>query len=165
MTEFICSDTNVWIDFNAIDAAALPFLLPCTYIMWEEAVENEILAPANLKNTLLELGLVAVRITGEEFYLADKLSDCYSKLTSYDAVALAIAKQRNILLLTGDGRLRKAAEQEGVAVIGTIGVIDKLLLSGKLDKNEYRSAVAKLLEMNGGVVRLPENELLARLSV
>ena len=32
MAGFISSDTNVWIDFEAIDAIELPFRLPCTYL-------------------------------------------------------------------------------------------------------------------------------------
>ena len=43
--EYISSDTNVWIDFMAIDKLELPFLLPCTYIMSDDAVNDELLSP------------------------------------------------------------------------------------------------------------------------
>ena len=163
MTEYICSDTNVWIDFNEIDAVGLPFRLPCTFIMWDEALEDEICSPAGLKNALLGLGLVTVRLTADEFYLADEYGECYPGLSGYDVAALSIAKCRSLTLMTGDMRLRKAAVKEGVTVTGTIGVIDRLKEEGLTDDDEYFNVIQRLLNANGGVVRLPENELSLRL--
>lgn len=163
MTELISSDTNVWIDFDAISAVELPFRLPCTYLMWSEAVDDEVKSPGGLRERLLAEGLVAVEITGDEFWLADGYGEHYSGISAYDAVALAIAKSRGIVLMTGDRRLRKAAEEEGVTVTGTIGVLDRLLAEGLIDEEEYRDYISKLLKTNGGVVRLPEDELRKRL--
>ena len=163
MAELISSDTNVWIDFDAIGAVELPFRLPCTYLMWSEAVDDEVKSPSGLRERLLAEGLVAVEITGDEFWLADGYGERYVGISAYDAVALAIAKSRGILLVTGDRRLRKAAEEEGVIVTGTIGVLDRLLAEGLAAEDEYRACIAGLLEANGGVVRLPEDELRRRL--
>ncbi len=165
MTEYISSDTNVWIDFDAIGFIELPFRLPCTYVMWADAVEDEVRSPVGLKGRLLESGLLAVKITTEEFYLADDYGDRYPALSTYDAVALAIAKCRGITLMTGDMRLRRAAAQEGASVIGTIGVLDRLLSDGLVDVEEYRTAIGRLYEVNGGIVRLPEAELKTRLGL
>ena len=163
MPEFISSDTNVWIDFHAIDAVELPFRLPCTYVMWSEAVNDEMKSPGGLKEKLLAAGLMPVEITAEEFWLADGYSDRYVGLSAYDAVALAIAKSRRIALMTGDRRLRHAADDEGVAVTGTIGILGRLLSAGLADIKEYRTCIASLLNVNGGIVRLPEDELHKRL--
>lgn len=67
--EYISSDTNVWIDFNTIDELDLPFKLNVTYIMYEEAIDNELLQPSWFKDKLIELGLVGVDITVEEFFM------------------------------------------------------------------------------------------------
>ena len=163
MAEFISSDTNVWIDFHEIGAVSLPFRLSCTYLMWAEAVDDEVRSPGGLRGELLAAGLVPVDITAEEFCLADDYGDRYVGLSAYDAVALAIAKSRGIVLMTGDRRLRRAAAEEGVDVTGTIGVLDRLLAEGLADEGEYRACIAALLEANGGVVRLPEDELRERL--
>lgn len=48
------------------------------------------------------------------------------EISLYDAVALAIAKAREIRLLTGDRNLRKAAAEEGVEIIGTLVILDRL---------------------------------------
>ena len=124
--KYISSDTNIWIDFNTISRTDLPFRLPCTYIMYKEALRKEIINPPELLADLQKRGLIGVDLTIEEFFYADELSKKYVKLSGYDRTALAVAKYRKIPLLTGDNPLRKAAEKEGVEVFGTIGLLDKL---------------------------------------
>lgn len=41
----VSSDTNIWFDFNTIGRIELPFLLPYTYVMYHEAIEEEIVDP------------------------------------------------------------------------------------------------------------------------
>lgn len=162
--EYISSDTNVWLDFSVIDRLELPFKLPYTYIMNNDAVENELLSPPDLNKRLQELGLESVELSEEEFYLAYELNQKYKKPSTYDCVALAIAKIRGIVLLTGDGPLRKAAVDEGVTVMGTIGVLDQLMENSLIETEEYLYCIERLLEENGGKVRLPKNELIKRIN-
>lgn len=68
--DYISSDTNIWLDFMAIRQTALPFLLPYTYIMFEEALRKEIISPPGLLQELEQLGLKGVDLTTEEFYYA-----------------------------------------------------------------------------------------------
>ena len=161
--EYISSDTNVWLDFETINRLEIPFKLPYTYIMNEDAIEDELLSPKELRANLVRLGLQAVELTEEEFYLAEKYNAKYAKPSLYDCVALAIAKVRGITLMTGDGPLRKVAEQENVSVIGTIGVLDRLYEERYIEKKEYVCCIKELLRNNGQKVRLPEKELQKRL--
>ena len=96
---YISSDTNVWLDFSTINKLDIPFKLPYTYIMNEDAIENELLSPKGLQKALIGLGLKAVELSEEEFYLAEEYSAKYSKPSLYDCVALAIAKVRGITLM------------------------------------------------------------------
>ena len=80
-----------------------------------------------------------------------------------DRIALAIAKERKIVLLTGDMALRKAAGKEGVSVLGTIGVLDKLFKEKYIPQDEYEYCLSELLKHNGGEIRLPTSELKKRL--
>ena len=76
---------------------------------------------------------------------------------------MAIAKCRGIILLTGDGALRKAAIQEGVEVMGSIKVLD-LLHEGKLiDEKEYLFCLEEFKRHYGGKVRLPLSALQERI--
>lgn len=160
---YISSDTNVWIDFATIDRLALPFRLPYTYLMDDEAISNELLEPAGLGECLVSLGLQPTELTEEEYFLADELNTKYSRPSLYDCIALAIAKSRGLTLLSGDGPLRKAAIQEGVKVMGTIGLLDELYQQDLVEKEEYVFCLESLLQNNGGRVRLPGDELQKRI--
>ena len=161
--EFISSDTNVWIDFATIDRLSLPFKLPYIYLMDEDAVSNELLQPEGLGEKLTGLGLQAVSMTEEEFYLAEKLNEKYRNPSTYDCIALAIAKCRKIVLLTGDGALRKAAIQEGVEVMGSIKVLDLLFENTLIDSSEYLFCLEEFKRNNGEKIRLPVAALQERI--
>lgn len=161
--QYISSDTNVWIDFYVISKLDLPFRLPYAYIMYEESIDGELLNPPNLSFDLKEAGLIGVEITAEEFFLADSWGNVYKKLSTPDRIALAIAKTRNIVLLTGDRALRNAAKNEGVSVIGTIGLLDQLYEKDLIDEKEAVACFTALLDHNGRDVRLPEEVLRKRI--
>ncbi len=161
--QFISSDTNVWIDFAAIKKVEVPFRLPYTFIMSHDAVDEELLSPPGLGQELISYGLVPVEISIEEFFLAEQYGCSYKRLSIHDRVALAIAKNRQITLLTGDRALRKAARCEGVPFIGTLGILDQLWNQQRITVDELRVCLQSLLDNNGGVVRLPESEILSRL--
>ena len=59
--------------------------------------------------------------------------------------------------------LRKAAGKEGVSVLGTIGVLDKLFKEKYIPQDEYEYCLSELLKHNGGEIRLPTSELKKRL--
>ena len=161
--QFISSDTNVWIDFATIHKIEVPFRLPYTYIMSRDAVDEELLAPPDLGRRLVSYGLVPVEISIEEFFLAEQYGYCYKKLSIHDRVALAIAKNRQITLLTGDGALRKAAQDEGVPFVGTLGILDQLWNQRLITADELKLCLQRLRDNNGGAVRLPKGEIQARL--
>jgi len=157
--EYISSDTNIWIDFSAVNALELPFRLGCIYLMSSDALEDEWRSPRGRGAELTSLGLQAVQITTEEFYYADEIHSKNPKLSVYDTFALAIAKFRHIVLLTGDGRLRKTAAAEGVTVRGTLWIFDELLRNGKITEEEYKGFMQELKRQNGNAIRLPEAEI------
>lgn len=159
--KFISSDTNIWLDFHTISQIELPFRLPYTYIMYNEALREEIIDPPELLVELQGNGLIGVDITIEEFTCALALGNKYVKLSGYDRIALAIAKTRNIPLLSGDNPLRKAAAKEGVEVFGTIGILDRLYKSGLISKLEYNFCLESFLEH--AERRLPVEEIQKRL--
>ena len=131
----------------------------------EDAITDELLSPKELRENLVGLGLQAVELSEEEFYLAEEYNAKYTKPSLYDCVALAIAKVRGITLMSGDGPLRKAAEQEGVSVIGTIGILDQLYEGSHIIKEDYINCMRSLQENNGKKVRLPEEELQKRIQI
>lgn len=161
--EYISSDTNVWIDYMAIEKLELPFRLPFTYLMNQDAIADELLSPKGMREALLKLGLQPTELTEEEFYYALKIAETHPKLSEYDCSALSIANFRGLVLMTGDAALRKAALSEGVSVVGTIGILDKLYEDSFISLEEYRECLLLLIKVNGREVRLPIAELRNRL--
>lgn len=159
--EYISSDTNVWIDFHCINRLGLPFLLPYKYVIYYEQIDRE-LVTVN-KEEIIKNGLLAIDLTIEEFFLAEEYGNKYLALSKWDRIALAIAKTRNMKLLTGDMPLRKAALKENVMVLGTIGILDELYKLRLINKEELAYCLEALIEKNGCIVRLPLVELEKRL--
>lgn len=161
--EFISSDTNIWIDFSLINKLHLPFKLPYVYLMDKDAIEDELLSPTNLKNDLIYFGLKQIEIDINELLLAEEYGKKYRKLSRYDRITLAIAKNRKIILLTGDKRLRNAAKEELVEVIGTLGILDRLYEFQLITLQEYNECLENLKKQNGKI-RLPIMEIETRLN-
>ena len=162
MRQILSCDTNIWIDFDVIGGLDLPFRLPISFIMFEEAIRDEMTSPSG--EQLLNMGLSSVAITEAELYYAADLMTADEKLSRWDCVALAIAKKRNIWLLTGDKRLRRAAEREGVRVVGSIWILDRLLAEQCISSRRYAECLQKMLDDKSGKIRLPRDEIQKRLS-
>ena len=161
---YICSDTNVWIDFSEIKRVDLPFQLPYKYFISEFTLEEEVLRPATLKKTLLALGLKVTTLTIEEFIGVEQFMLRFKKLSLHDAMALSIAKERNWVLLTGDKNLFKAADVVGAEWHGTLWVLDELLAHQKINPQVYHSAMKDLLKaVKDKKCRLPKDEIEKRL--
>lgn len=161
--EYISSDTNVWIDFMKIEILNLPFKLQYVYLMENSTISEELLVPEGLNARLVELGLKGTDMSFEEYILAEEYGSKYKRLSNHDCIALAIAKNRKIILLTGDLNLRKAAKAEKVNIMGTLKILDELIGGKLISSAEYEDCLCKLSELNGGVVRLPQDEIDKRL--
>lgn len=116
----ISSGTNIWIDFQIVGALELPFKLSHKFHLSEETLNDELLTPPGIDKQLVGYGPIALELIEEEFYYALAIVEKHPQISRYDALALAITKLRNFVLLTGDKRLRMAAAEEGVEVRGTI---------------------------------------------
>ena len=150
---YISSDSNIWFDFNAPDRLGHPFRLGYALYISRAAFDEELLEPMSLRTALLEHGL----------QLALFYQQKHSRLSVHDSFALAIAKYRGWILLTGDKPLTKAAKEEGVECHGTIWVYDQLVAAGKITPEEKRIAMDGLIELVlAGKRRLPLDELRKR---
>ena len=78
-----------------------------------------------------------------------------SRLSEQDWSALYYAQQLNALLLTGDKRLRNLAKQKGVNVCGVLWILDQLVDTSNLAKQEACRFLTELLLKNK---RLPSAE-------
>ena len=165
--QLISSDTSVWIDFEQIGALQEPFRLKNVYLflMSAETMDMELKYPSDLRSRLEEYGLVRTELQDQEYLFALEFGSKYKQLSPYDTFALAIAKNRGIPILTGDGALRKAAEKEGIMFHGTLWVIDRLWEERAITQKRCREILCLLKGCCGGAVRLPLNEIDRRLKL
>ncbi|MGL5841157.1 MAG: DUF3368 domain-containing protein [Aeromonas hydrophila] len=61
-----------------------------------------------------------------------------------DCFALALAKQEDCPLLTGDRALKALADNNDVIVMGTIWVVEELVQKGVIDINTAKNAYTKM---------------------
>ena len=165
--QLISSDTSVWIDFEEIGALQEPFRLNDVYsfLMSADTMDVELKYPSDLRMRLEEYGLVRTELQEQEYLLSLEFGSKYKQLSPYDAFALAIAKNRDIPILTGDGALRKAAEREGIIFHGTLWVVDRLWEEKAITQERCKEMLYSLKEFCGRTVRLPLNEIDRRLKL
>ncbi len=160
---YISSDTNIWVDFKTIHAMSLPFKLQYYYLMSNDAILDELLSPPGFKDELIHLGLIPTELDDAELNLVYAYGYKYPQLSAYDTFAMAIAKNRSIILLTGDNNLRKIALSEDVTVKGTLWIFEELFEKEYISKVEYLYYLQEIQKYNGRQIRLPAAEIQKRI--
>lgn len=151
------TDTNIWIDLDADGIVQEMFQLPFQFVAPDLVVE-ELKKPDG--GNLVLLGLRKEELTGDEVRLVGQLASRYPAPSRVDLSALALAKARGGVLLTGDRRLRKAAEQEKTPVHGTLWILEELVRRRIVTPPK---AARSLEEMRAKGSRLPSAECERRL--
>lgn len=144
MPVLVVSDASVVIDMVNGGLAMAMFAMPLTFavpdIMFDEELEPYI--PG-----LREMGLQILEIQSEGISYIDGLIGSGRSLPgAHDLYALALARQERCLLLTTDKRLRRLAEEEQLAVHGTLWLVKGLMDSGLVSKQEAREAFQLMLD-------------------
>lgn len=155
----ICAtDTNIWIQLYHGEISEQIFILPFQFIS-TDLVINEIEYPdgAELVTELKSKGLDERELTGGQVAELARLTTKHKKkrASPVDISALVLAKATGVLLLTGDGGLRKAALEEKVQVHGMLWLLDEMVARKVLKPQEAVQALKKML--NKGA-RLPARE-------
>jgi rRNA-processing protein FCF1 len=151
------SDTNIWIDFrNAglLDALFdLPFELCSTDFVLNELEDFD---PA----ALVAQGLVVHALDEAATVRLFDLMDAHNNSSLADVSCYLLAQETGYPLLTGDGRLRKQATQDGIQVYGVLWLLDQLVACEVISGP---GAAEGLKAMLGNGARLPQTECQARL--
>jgi len=139
--QVLISDANILIDMEEGELIEELFKLPYGFsipdILFYEEMEEE-------HWHLIDLGLQLDELSGETMIHGLNLIEQYKKPSRNDCFALALAKQEQCPLLTGDRDLRIAAEKEAVVVMGTIWVITQLVRHQVINVVDARAAYEKM---------------------
>ncbi len=124
----IVSDTSAIIDLQIARLLQKLPLLPYTIVIPAPLFENELLDfSIEEKNELRRIGFEVRHLPGEGVKKAMEYSDTYVALSLNDCFALAVTEDsEEALLLTGDKKLRKAADKEMVETRGVLWAMREL---------------------------------------
>lgn len=150
--QVLISDANILIDLEEgllLDQMfALPFVFKIPDVLFVEELSEQ-------HGHLLALGLQLGELREDSMQQIFQLTQTYSQPSRNDCFALALAKQENCPLLTGDRNLRRAAEAEQVEVYGTLWLVERLVENGIINKIQAHAAYERMEERGR---RLPWNE-------
>jgi hypothetical protein len=151
------SDTNIWIDFrNAglLDALFdLPFQLCSTDFVLSELQDFD-------PQALIKRGLVVHGLDESATARLFGLMVAHNNSSLADVSCYLLAQETGHPLLTGDGRLRKQAVQDGLQVHGALWLLDQLV--GHQVTSPQAAAVGLQSMLDSGS-RLPGTECQVRL--
>lgn len=145
----LVGDANIFIDLEAGGLIAEAFSLPERIEVPDLLFHDELEAD---HGDLVGRGLGLGELDEEGMRDLMKVAVNHPGISRNDSAALALARQYRCTLVTGDARLREAAQTEGVRVHGTIWLVERMLDESLITEGDARSAFERM--RNGGR-RLP----------
>jgi predicted nucleic acid-binding protein len=156
--KLIVTDTNILFDIISIGALpeffSLDYEICTTELVIEEIIESD------------QKEAIEVFIRAKEIYVIGFSSEEIGEIQSFstsktfkgitDKSVLWKSYQLKCPLLTGDKKLRKEAEANGIDVHGTIWVIDTLVENGLIDRFKGIELLERLKSVNSS---LPFDEI------
>lgn len=141
----LISDANIIIDMNTGGLLRLMFRFDATFAVPDVLFEEELRAD---HPELLRLGLKCLELSESTVVYAARLVEKYRGLGASinDLLALALARQEECPLLTGDGRLRTAGQTEGIEVHGTLWLIEQMVRARTITVRQAESGYTKMRE-------------------
>ncbi|MFV7710390.1 DUF3368 domain-containing protein [Shewanella algae] len=137
----LISDANILIDLEEGQLLEVFFRLPYRFKVPDVLFQEEL---SEQHGYLVELGLLLGELTPASMIYSLELRQKYNGPSMNDCFALALAKQEQCSLLTGDLALRKAARREAVLVKGTLWVVEELVTQGLLSVEDARAAYDRM---------------------
>jgi len=108
---------------------------------------------------LLAEGLDVRELVSEQVASIIDLRRVRTRLSTGDAAALVSARHFGAFLLTGDARLRQAAEEEGIRVHGTLWLLREFVHADLLEPGAPPRIVDELRAMGRRLPKFPDEYL------
>lgn len=159
----VINDANILIDLvhlNLVDEFVnLDLSLKTTDFVFEELNSSQ----QETFRKFIENGRLELIITesDEDFTSIAEIMEATTGLSFEDCSVWHYAGKLNGILLSGDGRLRKQATANGIAVKGILFIFDQLLLNDLITFEEAVKKVELLYKMNGRLPIKPKDERIA----
>ena len=159
----VISDANIIFDLLSVSLLEAFFALPCE-ICTTDLVISEITRPEQLKIVQKfinskKLGVVSFNAAAFSQVISLHTS-CTNNASIADCSVWYYAKKVDGRLLTGDSKLRSAAQKNGVKVSGVLYLFDNLIEYNILSPKEAAENLEALMNLN---MRLPKGECESRI--
>ena len=157
MRRICISDTNIWIDFSNAGLLDELFQLPCIFCCTDFVL-------GELNNfdhaALLARGLLVEQMDDTAVIKLYGLMAEHNNSSLADVSCYFLAHETARPLLTGDGRLRRQAQKDGLEVHGALWLLDCLVEHAVIPSKRAADCLDRILLKNA---RLPQAECQARL--
>ena len=155
----LVSDTSVLIDLERGGLLEALFALPHEFAVPDVLYDHEM--QGGWGEGLVRLGLRVEEVSKEGVANALRYRQQRATLSVPDSFALALAKERQWLLLTGDGQLRELADGEDVECHGVLWLLDIMEEAGTPGIQPLHDGLTALAAHPR--CRLPRREITIRL--
>ncbi len=119
-TKIIITDTNIITDLD--NANILEEFIDIDNVYISDMVKNDEIN-SKTGNVKLINKFKVISATANQLIEVNKLSYTEKKLSTYDLLNFVIARDNNCILATGDNRLKKYSENNGIEVLRTLKII------------------------------------------
>jgi predicted nucleic acid-binding protein len=159
----VINDANILIDLVKIDLmnqfVQLDMELKTTDFVLEELNDEQ----KNIVKQFIEAGKIEIIVTEEveDFVGIASVLENSSGLSFEDCSVWYYANKLDVILLSGDGRLRKLAIANGITVRGVLYVFDQLLLKELLTFEVAIEKIELLYKINSRLPIQSKNERIA----
>ncbi len=135
IAKIIITDTNIITDLN--NANILEEFIDMDNVYISDMVKNDEIN-SKTGNVKLINRFKIISATATQLLEVNNLSYIEKKLSTYDLLNFVIARDNNCILATGDNRLKKYSENNGIEVFRTLKII-KLMKDNNIIS--YRKAI------------------------
>ena len=143
-------DTSICVDLWSAGILENALRLPHDFLL-PDVIAEECKEPPG--EYLKSLDIVSVSLEAEHIDSVAILVEQYGQPSLSDLFALTYAKAHVHMLLTGDGPLRAAAENEGVEVHGVIWIVDAMVQQNILSPADAATALERMIEAGSWLPR------------
>jgi predicted nucleic acid-binding protein len=151
------ADANIWIDLLEGGLLGVTGRLSFDCVI-PDVIMHELDEATRLR--LRAHGVIERGLSSRQVREGVRMARAHPRPSRTDLLALALAKSRHIVLLTGDQSLREAAASEGVEVHGTLWLLDCLVAERVISGEEAAFALGRMIQAGR---RLPRNKAGERL--
>ena len=156
----VISDTSVIIDLERGEILETAFTGRYQLAVPDILFERELRPHGG--DRLLQFGLQTLGLDGDGLELSAAYRSRDRRLSFVDSLAVAVAKQRQLMLLTGDGILRDVACADGIDCHGLLWLLDALEEDAVISQSDLANALARITAHPR--CRLPRSEVADRLA-